>query len=62
MGSNFGSSGKKIKMLGYEIETPKSWLILKSRVFMGGVIHEVLADGQINKEGLNFLDRAFRHP
>ena len=29
---------------------------------MGGVIHEVLADGEINSEGLNFLDRAFRHP
>jgi hypothetical protein len=29
---------------------------------MGGVIHEVLADEQINVDGLNFLDRAFRHP
>ena len=29
---------------------------------MGGVIKEVLSDEKVNKEGLNFLDRAFRHP
>ena len=29
---------------------------------MGGVIKEVLADEKVNKQGLDFLDRAFRHP
>jgi hypothetical protein len=33
-----------------------------TRNYMGGVIKEVLADEKVNKEGLNFLDRAFRHP
>ena len=28
---------------------------------MGGVIKEVLADPKVNTEGLNFLDRVFRH-
>ena len=32
------------------------------RNYMGGVIKEVLADEKVNQEGLNFLDRAFRHP
>ena len=32
------------------------------RNYMGGVIKEVLADEKVTKEGLNFLDRAFRHP
>ena len=32
------------------------------RNYMGGVIKEVLADQKVNQEGLNFLDRAFRHP
>ena len=29
---------------------------------MGSVIGEVLADEKVNKHGLDFLDRAFRHP
>jgi len=28
---------------------------------MGGVIKEVLADPKVNTEGLNFVDRLFRH-
>lgn len=28
---------------------------------MGGVVKEVLADEKVNKEGLNYLDRLFRH-
>jgi len=28
---------------------------------MGGVIKEVLADEKVNTEGLNFIDRLFRH-
>ena len=28
---------------------------------MGGVIKEVLADPKVNTEGLNFIDRLFRH-
>jgi hypothetical protein len=28
---------------------------------MGSVIQEVLADEKVNQEGLNFLERAFKH-
>ena len=28
---------------------------------MAGIIREVLADAKVYQEGLNFLDRAFRH-
>ncbi len=56
------STIQKITIFGYQISTLTSWFLNQSRVFMGGVIHEVLADEQINVDGLNFLDRAFRHP
>ena len=37
-------------------------MIEKLQTYMGGVIGEVLADERVNKHGLDFLDRAFRHP
>lgn len=49
-------------LLGFEFRSPQMVLVTWVRNYMGGVIKEVLADEQVNKEGLNFLDRAFRHP
>lgn len=50
------------RVLGLEFQSPKMLLLTCIRNYMGGVIKEVLADEKVNKEGLNFLDRAFRHP
>ena len=49
-------------VLGFEFRSPQMVLVTLVRNYMGGVIKEVLADEKVNKEGLNFLDRAFRHP
>jgi len=49
-------------LLGFEFRSPQMILLTFIRNYMGGVIKEVLADEKVNQEGLNFLDRAFRHP
>jgi len=49
-------------LLGFEFQSPKMHFLNFTRNYMGGVIKEVLGDEKVNKEGLNFLDRAFRHP
>jgi hypothetical protein len=43
------------------IFNPWGAFIQKVRIYMGSVIHEVLADEKVNQEGLNFLERAFKH-
>lgn len=37
-------------------------LLVKFQKYTGDVIKEVLHDDKVNVEGLNFLDRMFRHP
>jgi len=32
------------------------------RVWIASLVHELLTDPTIDKEGLNFLDKVFRHP
>ena len=59
---NDGGADGTIKVMGKSFNTPKKTFIEWTRTYMGGVIHEVLADPKVNQEGLNFLDRAFRHP
>jgi len=46
----------------YFSEVPRRTLLEKVRSHMGFVVGEVLSDERVNKEGLNFLDRMFRHP
>jgi hypothetical protein len=41
---------------------PKNAFIQKVRLTMGWMIHEALDDAKVTREGLNFLDRMFRHP
>ena len=48
-------------LLGKHYPSPQQTFIEKVRKYMGGVIKEVLADEKVNTEGLNFLDRLFRH-
>ena len=50
------------QLLGVEFQSPRMIFINGVRGYMGGVIKEVLADEKVNKQGLDFLDRAFRHP
>ena len=47
--------------LGFEFRSPNMIMLTFIRNYMGGLIHELLTDDKINTEGLNFLDRAFRH-
>ena len=47
--------------MGKHYPSPQQTVIEKVRSYMGGVIKEVLADSKVNTEGLNFLDRLFRH-
>ena len=60
-GGGWGSDGT-INIFGRSFNTPKKTFLEFVRTYMGGVIHEVLADEKVNQEGVNFLDRAFRHP
>ena len=48
--------------MGFEFRSPQMIFLTFVRNYMGGVIKEVLADEKVNQEGLNFLDRTFRHP
>jgi hypothetical protein len=57
-----GPGGWGYQVFGATIRSPREFLIDKIRGYMGGVIHEVLADEKVNVQGLNFLDRLFRHP
>ena len=56
-----GSEGS-YTLFGLEFQSPRMVFINGVRGYMGGVIKEVLADDKVNKQGLDFLDRAFRHP
>ena len=40
---------------------PKKAFIERIRLTMGWMIHEALDDQKVTREGLNFLDRLFRH-
>lgn len=46
---------------GLDFRSPNMIFLTFIRNYMGGIIHEVLLDEKVNKEGLDFLDRAFRH-
>jgi hypothetical protein len=57
-----GPGGWGYQLFGTTVRSPKEFFIDKIRGYMGSVIHEVLADDKVNEQGLNFLDRLFRHP
>jgi hypothetical protein len=40
---------------------PKKSFVQQVRHTMGWLIHEALDDAKVTREGLNFLDRMFRH-
>jgi hypothetical protein len=46
---------------GQQYNLPRRTLMERLRKYMGSVIGEVLDDERVNREGLNFLDRMFRH-
>ena len=56
-----GASGDVV-ILGKRYRRPQQTLIEKVRTYMASVVKEVLHDERVNTEGLNFLDRLFRHP
>ena len=49
-------------IFGRRYRRPTQTIIEKVRTYMGSVVKEVLHDEKVNTEGLNFLDRLFRHP
>ena len=62
------SEGGMAPNLGYPADHPVSRYIRpklsyweRFRIWVASLVHELLTDPTIDKEGLNFLDRVFRH-
>lgn len=57
-----GGGGHSISDDFFYLKSAKQKFVDKACLYMGDVVHEVFSDSEVNRQGLNFLERLLCHP